>query len=130
MARAQGNLEGDEDGRIGRLVRNAYEIIRILRCDVFRHDPLEVYELFGAVSNIAAPITTENRMPKLNITDQAILMCQLAEHQDKLDEAVEAATIEYLRATEYLQKRLNTLRAAINLRDSMAVVRNHIVGGK
>ena len=67
-------------------------------------------------------------MPKLNLTDQAILMCQLAEHQDKLDEDVDAATIEYLRATEYLQKRLNTLRAAINLRDSMVVVRNYVGG--
>ena len=69
-------------------------------------------------------------MPKLNLTDQAILMCQLAEHQDKLDDAVEAATIEYMRATEYLQKRLNTLRAAINLRDSMAAVRKHVGGGQ
>lgn len=64
----------------------------------------------------------------VTLTDHAILMCRLAEYQDKLDEAVDQATIEYLRAQEIARKRLEELRKAIDMRDAMSAVRKHIGG--
>lgn len=69
-------------------------------------------------------------MGDVNLTDKAILMCQLAEHQDKLDEIVDQATVEYLHAQEYARRKLQDMRQAINIRDSMTAVRKYVGGEK
>lgn len=65
-------------------------------------------------------------MEKIEFTEHAVLMCRLAEYQDGLDEAVELATVEYLRAQRYASERLDTLRKAIDLRDAMQTSRKYI----
>jgi hypothetical protein len=69
-------------------------------------------------------------MSTVKFTDHAVLMCHLAEYQDKLDESVDKATIEYLHAQEYARNKLQVLREAIDLRDAMLNVRKHIGGTK
>lgn len=62
----------------------------------------------------------------VKLTDKAILMCQLAEHQDKLDESVDKATLDYMNAQSFASSKLRALREAIDLRDAMIAVRKHV----
>lgn len=65
-------------------------------------------------------------MPKVDMTEHAVLMCHLAEYQDKLDEEVDTATVEYLNAQRYASERLEKLRKAIDLRDAMQKARKYV----
>lgn len=69
-------------------------------------------------------------MTAVAFTDHAVMLCMLSEHQDELDEAVDSATIEYLRAQEYARTRLQNLREAIDLRDAMSKARKYAGGAK
>lgn len=60
--------------------------------------------------------------------EHAVLKAQLAEYQDKLDAAVDAATIEYLRAQKFYNDSLQRLRDAIDLRDAMSKAREYVGG--
>lgn len=64
----------------------------------------------------------------VQLTEHAVLMCQLAEHQDKLDEIVDQETVDYLHAQEYARQKLQDLRKAINIRDAMTAVRKYVGG--
>lgn len=65
-------------------------------------------------------------MSKVTITEHAVFLCMLSEYQDKLDEEVDTATVEYLNAQRYASERLERLRKAIDLRDAMNVSRKYI----
>jgi hypothetical protein len=65
-------------------------------------------------------------MATVTISDNALLMAMLAEHQDALEEAVDKATIEYLHAQEFARNRLQKLREAIDMRDAMQTARKYV----
>lgn len=67
-------------------------------------------------------------MEAVTLSDNALLMAMLAEHQDALEEAVDKATIEYLHAQEYARNRLQNLREAIDMRDAMKKSRVYVGG--
>lgn len=67
-------------------------------------------------------------MTTVQFTDHAVMLAMLAEHQDKLEEEVDKATIEYIHAQEYARKKLQDLREWITLRDAMTAVRKHVGG--
>lgn len=67
-------------------------------------------------------------MSTISFTEHAVLMCHLAEYQDRLDEEVDAATIDYLHKQESAKSALERLRSAIDRRDTMKAARG-IVGG-
>ena len=64
-----------------------------------------------------------NKNTTISISEHAILLCQLAEYQNELDDAVDSAAIEYWHAQELARIKLVELRAAITKRDTMTAAR-------
>lgn len=69
-------------------------------------------------------------MATVDFTEHAVLMCHLADYQDKLDDAVDQATIEYLHAQSIARDKLQALREAIDVRDAMSKARKYVGGAK
>lgn len=69
-------------------------------------------------------------MANVQFTEHAVLMCHLAEYQDKLDDAADKAALEYLSAQQILAHKLQAMREAIDMRDAMSKARKYVGGAK